>query len=57
MTVEQVTVNKAELYGLAEDTKPTANISIGSTFTEIDTSKVFVFSNGDWNLLQVLPRT
>lgn len=57
MAVEQVTGSKAELYGLSTDPKPTTNIPIGSEFNEIDTSKVFKFSNGAWNLWQVLPRT
>ena len=57
MAVEAVTGAKAELYGLSTDTKPTTNVRAGSSFTEVDTSKIFVFSNGEWYLLQVLPRT
>ena len=33
-----------EATGLSTDTKPTQNIAQGSTFTEIDTGKVFFFN-------------
>lgn len=33
-----------ELAGASADTKPTDNVATGSTFTEVDTGKVFFFN-------------
>jgi hypothetical protein len=34
-------------YGLSTDTKP-SNVMVGSTFTETDTQKEFVYDGADW---------
>jgi len=56
MTVEAAIGQKAELYGLSTDDKPTVNVNPGSSFTELDTSKIYIFGNGEWYFTQVLPR-
>ena len=41
--VTNVNEKTYDLRGLSTDTKPTENIGNGSTFFEMDTSKVFLF--------------
>lgn len=42
-------INEAnEYFGKSTDTKPTANVQIGSTFFEIDTTTVYMFDGSNW---------
>lgn len=34
--------------GLSTETKPGTDVDNGSTFLEVDTSKVFIYYNGTW---------
>lgn len=49
MTTDGVLV-EVEYRGLSTDTKPTENITNGTTFIEIDTGKVYMFDieNEEW---------
>lgn len=38
------TLRYIEAYGISTDTKPTENVINGSTFIEVDTSKVYFFN-------------
>lgn len=50
--IQQVNNGKtiAELIGLSTDTKPTTNVSAGSSFTESDTRRKFKFDGTSWFL-------
>ena len=39
-----------EAFGVEDDTKPTADIVTGSSFTEVDTATTYLFDekSGDW---------
>lgn len=57
MAVVKVTVNGeslksgiTEFYGLSKDAKPT-KVADGSSFLELDTSKVYIFNEGKWYAL------
>ena len=39
---------KEELFGNSGDDKPIENIEVGSTFFEIDTTKIFMWDGTDW---------
>lgn len=40
--------NRVEIIGLSTEEKPTENIINGSTYKEVDTTKLFIFYNGTW---------
>ena len=40
-----------EYIGLSSDTKPTSNITVGSTFFETDTSNVYIFNGTAWSII------
>lgn len=42
------TVDNTDYIGLSTETKDTENISNGSTYYEVDTSKLYIFYNGTW---------
>lgn len=42
------TANNMDFVGLSSETKETEGISNGSTFYEVDTSKLFIFYKGTW---------
>lgn len=52
ITVKEVAVCY-DLRGLSTDKKPVKNVGNGSTFIEMDTSKVFIFDkeNNSWKEL------
>ena len=41
-------IRDMEYYGKSTDTKPTANITKGSTYFEIDTTKVYMWDGSGW---------
>lgn len=40
-------VDLSDYYGLSTDAKPTANVANGSSFFEMDTGKLYFFSEED----------
>lgn len=48
MTRYDYTSTATDYIGLSSETKETENIADGSTFLEVDTSKMFVFYKGTW---------
>lgn len=38
----------ADYLGLSSETKETTDITNGSTYWEVDTSKLYIFYNGTW---------
>ncbi len=47
-TDEYEVLQVMEYYGKSTDTKPTANIAVGSTYFEIDTVEVFMWDGVNW---------
>jgi hypothetical protein len=45
---EVKTTNPLDNYGLSTSTKPTTGLRVGSTFFEIDTTKVFMWDGSQW---------
>jgi len=43
--------SKKDLQGLSTDTKPVINIGNGSTFIELDTSKVWLYDAENVNII------
>lgn len=39
-----------EIFGTSDETKPTNGVTMGSTFTEVDTGDVYLFNetSGEW---------